>query len=57
MTRGKGMGAVGLISDWRVAVDTSQPSPNDIFVTGAEPPIISLTYTVQPRSIVVLLRN
>jgi hypothetical protein len=57
MTRGKGMGAVGLISDWRVAVDTSQPSPNDIFVTGAEPLIISLTYTVQPRSIVVLLCN
>jgi hypothetical protein len=50
------MGAVGLISDWRIAVDTSQPSPNDIFVTGAEPPITSLTYTVQARPI-VLLRN
>jgi hypothetical protein len=57
MTRGKGMGAIGLISDWRVAVDTSQPSPNDIFAPGTEPPITSLTYTVQARSIVVLLRN
>jgi isoamylase len=43
--------------DWRVAVDTSQPSPNDIFASGSEPPISSLNYVVQPRSIVVLLRN
>src|SRR5713226_959636 len=47
----------GRAGDWRFAVDTSQPSPNDIFVPGTEPPIISLTYTVQARSIVVLLRN
>ena len=46
----------GQATDWRVAVDTSQPSPNDIFVPGSEPPITSLTYTVNPRSIVVLLK-
>ena len=47
----------GQASDWRVAVDTSRQSPNDIFAPGTEPAISSLTYTVQPRSIVVLLRN
>ena len=34
-----------------------RPSPKDIFVPGTEPAITSLTYVVQPRSIVVLLRN
>jgi len=43
--------------DWRIAVNTSQQSPNDIFASGGEPAISSLTYDVQPRSIVVLLRN
>ena len=47
----------GQASDWRVAVDTSRQSPNDIFAPGTEPAIASLTYTVQPRSIAVLLRN
>jgi isoamylase len=47
----------GQASDWRVAVDTSRQSPNDIFAPGNEPTIASLTYTVQSRSIVVLLRN
>jgi isoamylase len=47
----------GHAGDWCVAVDTSQPSPNDIFAPGTESPISSPTYTVQARSIVVLLRN
>ena len=47
----------GQAADWRVAVDTSRPSPNDIFVPGTEPPIPSLTYTVNPRSVVVLLKH
>ena len=47
----------GQASDWRVAVDTSRQSPNDIFAPGTEPPITSPIYNVQPRSIVVLLRN
>ena len=42
---------------WRVAVNTSQANPNDIFVAGTEPPITSLNYTVEPRSIAVLVRN
>jgi hypothetical protein len=45
----------GQASEWRIAVDTGQPSPNDIFTAGTEPAITSLNYTVQPRSIVVLL--
>jgi isoamylase len=47
----------GQAGDWRIAVDTSQPSPDDIFVSGTEPTLTSLAQTVQPRSIVVLLRN
>jgi isoamylase len=47
----------GGATDWRVAVDTAKPSPGDIFAPGAEPPIASLNYNVQPRSIVVLLRK
>jgi len=42
---------------WRVAVDTAQPSPNDIFAAGSEPPLPGLSRTVKARSIVVLLRN
>jgi isoamylase len=47
----------GQASDWRVALDTSQPSPNDISAPGSEPSVTSMNYTVQPRSIVVLLRD
>ena len=47
----------GQASDWRVAVDTSGQSPNDVFAPGTEPAIASLTHTVRARSIVVLLRN
>ena len=47
----------GQASDWRVAADTGQPSPNDIFASGAEPAITSLSYSVSARSIVVLIRR
>jgi len=47
----------GQPSDWLLTVDTSQPSPSDIFVPGSEPPISSLTYSVQPRSIVIFLHK
>ena len=47
----------GQADDWHVAVETSLPSPSDIFASGNEPALTSLTYIVQPRSIVVLLRN
>jgi glycogen operon protein len=47
----------GQPSDWRLAVDTSKPSPGEILEPGAEPPLASLTYSANPRSIVVLLRR
>ncbi len=47
----------GAVSDWHVAVDTARPSPDDIFAPGSEAAIASLTYNVQPRSIVVLLHS
>ena len=47
----------GQPGDWRIAIDTWEQSPNDIFASGSEPAISSLTYNVQSRSIVVLLRN
>lgn len=47
----------GQASDWRLAADTSKPSPSDILEPGAESPLTSLTYTVNPRSIVVLIRH
>jgi isoamylase len=47
----------GQPSDWILSADTSQPSPKDIFVPGTEPAITSLTYSVQPRSIVILLHK
>lgn len=47
----------GLASDWRVAVDASRPSPNDIFTPGTEPSIAFANLRRPARSIVVLLRN
>jgi isoamylase len=47
----------GAATDWRVAVDTSRESPDDIFAPGSEPAIASMTYNVQPRSVVVLLHS
>jgi glycogen operon protein len=40
---------------WKKAVDTAQPSPNDIPDAGAEPEVTTATLTVQPRSVVVLV--
>ena len=40
---------------WRRLLDTSLPSPNDIAEPGQETALPGDTYTVQPRSIVVLL--
>jgi glycogen operon protein len=38
--------------DWRRAIDTSLPSPDDI---GDPAPLTGLTYTVAPRSVVVFV--
>jgi glycogen operon protein len=40
---------------WRRAIDTGLESPLDIAERGAEPPVASLQYQVQPRSVVVLV--
>jgi isoamylase len=42
---------------WFRALDTSQPSPNDIADPGQEPPVPGSSYTVQGRSIVVLVNR
>ena len=39
---------------WRLALDTLQPSPNDIFEPGQRPDFPHQTCTVQPHSIVML---
>ncbi len=39
---------------WRRAIDTALESPDDIADPGKEPPVASLRYRVQPRSVVVL---
>ncbi len=43
--------------NWRVAMDTYQASPLDIADPGREPPFTGQTYTVQDRSIVILLAD
>jgi len=40
---------------WRVAVDTSNPYPDDIFTTGEEPRLPDERYFVKKLSTVVLL--
>lgn len=47
----------GTSDEWRLVVDTSLPSPDDIREPGQERPLASLSYDVQPRSIVVLQRG
>jgi glycogen operon protein len=42
---------------WFRALDTSQPSPNDIADPGKESPAPGSSYTVQGRSIVVLVNR
>lgn len=43
-------------SEWRRVVDTRPESPDDIRELGKEVPLSSMRYTVEPRSIVVLVR-
>jgi isoamylase len=42
--------------DWRRIIDTNEESPGDFADAGAASPLSSLTYTVQPRSVVVVVR-
>ena len=47
----------GPASAWSRVIDTSLVSPNDIVAPGGEVRLTSLDCTVNPRSIVVLLRD
>ena len=47
----------GEASDWIRVVDTSQADPLDLLEIGSEEPVASLDYTVNARSVVVLLRH
>ena len=47
----------GPASAWSGVIDTSLVSPNDIVAPGSEVRLTSLDYTVNSRSIVVLLRD
>jgi isoamylase len=47
----------GKASDWLRVVDTSLAPPDDFCVPGSEKSLTSLSYPVQPRSVVVLLRK
>jgi len=42
---------------WFIAVDTAQAPPDDIADPGSEPAVTGNTYTVQPRSVVVLVNR
>ncbi len=43
--------------DWRRIVDTYEESPGDFADAGAASPLSSLSYTVKPRSVAVLVRT
>ena len=45
----------GSPEEWVRVIDTGRDSPDDVCEPGAETPVGSLTYQVQPRSIVVLV--
>jgi glycogen operon protein len=47
----------GQPQDWRRVVDTFLDTPRDILEETQAPMLTSLTYTVQPRSVVVLMRR
>jgi glycogen operon protein len=47
----------GQAQEWRRVVDTFRDAPQDIVDEAQAPPLTSLTYTVQPRSVVVLVRS
>jgi glycogen operon protein len=47
----------GQPQEWRRVVDTFLDTPQDILAEAQAPLLTSLTYTVQPRSVVVLVRR
>jgi glycogen operon protein len=47
----------GAASDWLLAIDTSRPSPDDIYALGDEKALQSMRYVVGPRSVAVLVRR
>jgi glycogen operon protein len=47
----------GQPGDWRRAIDTARPSPDDIHPLGEEAALDSMRYDVGPRSVVVLVRD
>jgi isoamylase len=47
----------GRAPEWRRAVDTARPSPEDIVEPGTEPRLETASYTVRARSVVVLRRE
>jgi glycogen operon protein len=47
----------GHASEWRRAVDTARPSPDDIVEPGYEPTLDAAGYMVRARSVVVLRRR
>jgi hypothetical protein len=47
----------GPAADWRRAIDTGLPSPEDIVSEDEAPALDSRDYVVQERSVVVLVRR
>jgi glycogen operon protein len=47
----------GIAGVWQRAIDTARESPGDIAEPGAEAVVAGLEYEVQPRSVVVLVRE
>ena len=47
----------GQAQEWLRVVDTFLDAPQDILDATQAPSLISLTYAVQPRSVVVLVRQ
>jgi glycogen operon protein len=47
----------GLPGVWRRVIDTARESPCDIAEPGAEAVVPGMEYEVQPRSVVVLVRE
>jgi glycogen operon protein len=47
--------AAPVASGWRLWIDTSQPSPGDIYPRDEAPPVAEGVYTVGSRSIVALV--
>ena len=42
---------------WKRVVDTYLEGPDDFVAPAAAPPLSSLTYTLQPRTVVLLVRS